>query len=347
MILRHPVSNKVISHIQESHCTHLKKSDARKRALQKRLYSAKETYHFQEPANRSHPISHIWRTQIQIATTLVPCRTSERWVTHVTTRDSRGRSDSKHLELQICQFSRHFFEWRGLRLLTWKPAWNFGDSRENVFDMYANSRENLLEVLAVVIIWSQMSSDCGHTSEECVTHSNHSHVMSHIGDICDTPHVTHLRESMHTSEKMIHISRMATVSRTDKIIVLFCKRTLWKRRYSAKETYNFIDPTDRSHPICLNMYACIYTCLYIYIYAYMHAPTGIFGYTITHLHTCIKVHTHTHIRMFVCPHTYLYTRGTGWRRPIGALSCRSFFAKEPLIIGLFAQNDLHRWSILT
>jgi len=167
MILRHPVSNKVISHIQESHCTHLKKSDARKRALQKRLYSAKETYHFQEPTNCSHPISHIWRAQIQIATTLVPCRTSERWVTHVTTRDSRGRSDSKHLELQICQFSRHFFEWRGLRLLTWKPAWNFGDSRENVFDMYANSRENLLEVLAVVIIWSQMSSDCGHTSEEC------------------------------------------------------------------------------------------------------------------------------------------------------------------------------------
>jgi len=34
-----------------------------------------------------------------------------------------------------------------------------------------------------------------------------------------------------------------------KIIGLFCKRALQKRRYSAKETYNFIDPTDRSHPI--------------------------------------------------------------------------------------------------
>ena len=39
------------------------------------------------------------------------------------------------------------------------------------------------------------------------------------------------------------------VSRIDKILGLFCKRALIKRRYSAKETYNLIDPTDRSHPI--------------------------------------------------------------------------------------------------
>ena len=42
---------------------------------------------------------------------------------------------------------------------------------------------------------------------------------------------------------------VALVSRIDQIIGLFCKRGLEKRRYSAKETYNFIDPTDRSHPI--------------------------------------------------------------------------------------------------
>ena len=42
---------------------------------------------------------------------------------------------------------------------------------------------------------------------------------------------------------------VALVSRIDKIIGLFCKRDLLKRRYSAKETYNFIDPTDRSYPI--------------------------------------------------------------------------------------------------
>jgi len=37
---------------------------------------------------------------------------------------------------------------------------------------------------------------------------------------------------------------VATVSRIDKIVGLFCKRALWKRRSSAKETYDFIDPTD-------------------------------------------------------------------------------------------------------
>jgi len=42
---------------------------------------------------------------------------------------------------------------------------------------------------------------------------------------------------------------VATISRLLKIIGLFCKRTLQKRLYSAKETYNFKEPTYRSHPI--------------------------------------------------------------------------------------------------
>ena len=42
---------------------------------------------------------------------------------------------------------------------------------------------------------------------------------------------------------------VATISRLLKMIGLFCKRALQKRRYSAKETYNFKEPTNRSHPI--------------------------------------------------------------------------------------------------
>ena len=42
---------------------------------------------------------------------------------------------------------------------------------------------------------------------------------------------------------------VALVSRIDKITGLFRERGLQKRRYSAKETYHFNDPTDRSHPI--------------------------------------------------------------------------------------------------
>ena len=42
---------------------------------------------------------------------------------------------------------------------------------------------------------------------------------------------------------------VALVSGIDKIISLFCKRARWKRQYSAKETYNLVDPTNSSHPI--------------------------------------------------------------------------------------------------
>jgi len=42
---------------------------------------------------------------------------------------------------------------------------------------------------------------------------------------------------------------VATTSRLLTIIGLFCKRALWKRLYSVKETYNFKEPTNRSHPI--------------------------------------------------------------------------------------------------
>ena len=35
------------------------------------------------------------------------------------------------------------------------------------------------------------------------------------------------------------------------MIGLFCKRALLKRWYSAKETYHFMEPTNRSHPIVL------------------------------------------------------------------------------------------------
>jgi len=49
-----------------------------------------------------------------------------------------------------------------------------------------------------------------------------------------------------------YIYGVAIMIRLLKITVLFCKRALQKRLYSAKETYNFIDPTDRSHPIPLS-----------------------------------------------------------------------------------------------
>jgi len=48
---------------------------------------------------------------------------------------------------------------------------------------------------------------------------------------------------------MTHYMTWLTISRLLKIIGLFCKRALQKKWYSAKETYNFKEPTNRSHPI--------------------------------------------------------------------------------------------------
>ena len=51
----------------------------------------------------------------------------------------------------------------------------------------------------------------------------------------------------HERERNV-ISGLATVSRVDRIIGLFCRRDLSKRRYSAQQTCN-IDFTNRSHPV--------------------------------------------------------------------------------------------------
>ena len=63
---------------------------------------------------------------------------------------------------------------------------------------------------------------------------------------------------------------VATISRLLKIIGFFCKRALWKRLYSAKETCNCKELTNRSHPICgkgagteAETYVCM-ACLVVY-----------------------------------------------------------------------------------
>jgi len=77
-------------------------------------------------------------------------------------------------------------------------------------------------------------------------------------DVCDMPYVT--RHMIHSCETwydvMCHLIYSCVtwhtcvtwhISSLLKIIGLFCKRALWTRPYSAKETYNFKEPTNRSH----------------------------------------------------------------------------------------------------
>ena len=60
----------------------------------------------------------------------------------------------------------------------------------------------------------------------------------------------YIREThTHTRQTCNRQYGVATCSRLLRIIGLFCKRALSKRRYSAKETCDFKEPTNRSHPI--------------------------------------------------------------------------------------------------
>ena len=72
---------------------------------------------------------------------------------------------------------------------------------------------------------------------------------------------------------------VARINRLLKIIRLFCKRALQKRRYSGKVTYNLIDPTD-----CIQQVArrdSVYICTYIY--TYIHTYIYIYTSSIDHL----------------------------------------------------------------
>ena len=82
----------------------------------------------------------------------------------------------------------------------------------------------------------------------------------------------------------IHIFKM-----TDSY--LFCKKDLEKRRYSAKETYNFIDPTDLSHPIA-HSYMCdrlIHICVTGHIHICDMTPSCVLHRNI-YVHMCIYIY---------------------------------------------------------
>jgi len=95
---------------------------------------------------------------------------------------------------------------------------------------------------------------------------------------------------------------VAITSRLLKIMGLFCKRALWKRRYSVKETYHCKEPTNRSHPIrtgelwSLSKEKCFCNCS-------QKRPNSM----------CVVV--------------LLSTDHTGWRRPLG---CLIIFRKRAL-----------------
>ena len=104
---------------------------------------------------------------------------------------------------------------------------------------------------------------------------------------------------------------MATISRLLKIIGLFCKRALQKRRYSAKETYHFKEPTNRSHPILFgatSATACSYstrTRTHTYTLSLSLTHTHTHTHAITHART--RTHTRTHIHIYTHSRAHMHT----------------------------------------
>ena len=123
---------------------------------------------------------------------------------------------------------------------------------------------------------------------------------------------------------------LATISRLLKIVGLFCKRAQQKRLVFSKETYDFKEPTHRSHPIyiCVQQNICVtdmqsewacltrsthmplymshslYTSWDIYILLYTCVP-----YMCTHIATHIRRYTHM---WDMCSDISLYTSWDMW-----------------------------------
>ena len=101
---------------------------------------------------------------------------------------------------------------------------------------------------------------------------------------------------------------VATISRLLKIIGLFCKRILLKRLYSAKETYDFKEPTNCCHPIVNIAEGWLFTRKMIL------GERGAMNSLIMFLKSWHCSHLHSHM---------------GWLRLVGSLKTQVSFAKEP------------------
>jgi len=96
-------------------------------------------------------------------------------------------------------------------------------------------------------------------SRTCLTSSRDTQV-TNLSQASRDTHVTNLSyiKSRYSSHELVSsrdTDGVATILRPLQNIGLFCKRALYKNLYSAKETYNFKEPTNRSHPPKLH-YVC-------------------------------------------------------------------------------------------
>jgi len=87
---------------------------------------------------------------------------------------------------------------------------------------------------------------------------------------------------------------VATISRLLQIIGLFCKGALQKRPIFSKETYNFKEPTKRSHAILVLLHIRM-SHIYMSIVTHNNITTHTATHTATHSATHSATHAESHI----------------------------------------------------
>ena len=142
-----------------------------------------------------------------------------------------------------------------------------------------------------------------------------------------------------------------------KLQVSFAKYSLFYRALLAKETYNFIEPTNRSHPICMPCLTrmCDMTHSYAWqdlhssgvcpsikhhqfsLYTYTHTHTNKFSLTQTNTHTQTHTHwpTQTHTRINTHTHTHISPCSPPLTFPL--------FLPAPPLACRFEFNGSRRW----
>ena len=93
---------------------------------------------------------------------------------------------------------------------------------------------------------------------------------------------THIRAPVPATPKVFLLSfviEWLRIVESIKLQVSFAKEPYKNRQYSAKETYNLIDPADRSHPIpcciCVYVYVCVCMCVCVCILCHTYGVATI------------------------------------------------------------------------
>ena len=114
---------------------------------------------------------------------------------------------------------------------------------------------------------------------------------------------------------------VATCSRLLKIIGLFCRLSSLLQGSFTKETYNFKEPTNRSHPIlevefvqssqytlkcihiCIYTYTDIQICIYVYTHKYAECLRECCWRRLSHQ---VNIHSNIYISIYIHAHIHKY-----------------------------------------